>query len=612
MNKTKLLSQIEESRELWQSLEQRPLVRIGMATCGRSAGADKVLQAMKSESEKLGLALEFMEVGCFGMCYAEPLVDISYGGRRLLYGGITPEQGQGLVVRLSEGLPLPEEHLLGTFDEGPDSIWEHPMLKGQVRIVTENCGHIDPRSISQYMARGGFQGFLKALEMEPQEVIEEVKRSGLRGRGGAGFPTGRKWELCRKASGEPKYIVCNADEGDPGAFMDRSVLEGDPFRVIEGMLIGAYAIGARYGYIYCRAEYPLALEMLRNAIDQMYAAGLLGEDILGTGFSFDIFIFEGAGAFVCGEETALIRSIMGYDGRPVPRPPFPAEKGLFGKPTNINNVETWANIPWIMRNGADAFKQYGTADSPGTKTFSLTGKVRRTGLIEVPMGMTVRQIVEDIGGGTLSGEPFKAVQTGGPSGGCIPSSYKDTPVDYENLRKLGSIMGSGGLVVMDQSTCMVDVAKYFLRFTLSESCGKCIPCREGSKVMFRMLDRITKGQGTLDDLDKLEEVGNVIIETALCGLGQSMPNPVLTTLKYFRDEYIAHVVDKRCPAQVCKDLLTHTIDPHVCKGCGLCKMNCPAGAIYGDLRSAHHIDPEKCIKCGTCVAVCKFGAVSVQ
>ncbi|MBC7323469.1 MAG: NADH-quinone oxidoreductase subunit NuoF, partial [Acetomicrobium sp.] len=448
------------------------------------------------------------------------------------------------------------------------------------------------------------------LEMTPEEVLDQVKKSGLRGRGGAGFPTGLKWEFARKAPGNKKYVICNADEGDPGAFMDRSTLEGDPHLVIEGMALGAYAIGADEGYIYCRAEYPLAIKRLKIAIAQAEEMGLLGDNIMGTNFSFHLHLKEGAGAFVCGEETALMASIEGRRGMPRPRPPFPAQHGLWGKPTNINNVETWANVPKIILNGADWFASMGTEKSKGTKIFALTGKITNTGLIEVPMGITIREIIYELGGGILNGKEFKAVQIGGPSGGCLTKEHLDLPIDYESLTSAGAIMGSGGLVVMDEDTCMVDVARFFLEFTQRESCGKCVPCREGTKQMLLMLEKICKGEGTLEDLSKLEELAYMVKETSLCGLGQTAPNPVITTIRYFRDEYLAHIEEKRCPAKVCPALIKYVVDLDKCRKCGLCARNCPVKCISGDRQTPYFIDQEKCIKCGTCMQVCPFGVIA--
>jgi len=486
-----------------------------------------------------------------------------------------------------------------------------PFYSKQHRIVLSNCGYIDPEKIEEYIARDGYIALGKALlEMTPEEVLDEVKKSGLRGRGGAGFPTGLKWEFARKAPGNKKYVICNADEGDPGAFMDRSTLEGDPHSVIEGMALGAYAIGADEGYIYCRAEYPLAIKRLKIAIAQAEEMGLLGDNIMGTNFSFHLHLKEGAGAFVCGEETALMASIEGRRGMPRPRPPFPAQHGLWGKPTNINNVETWANVPKIILNGADWFASMGTEKSKGTKIFALTGKITNTGLIEVPMGITIKEIIYELGGGILNGKEFKAVQIGGPSGGCLTKEHLDLPIDYESLTGAGAIMGSGGLVVMDEDTCMVDVARFFLEFTQRESCGKCVPCREGTKQMLLMLEKICKGEGTLEDLSKLEELAYMVKETSLCGLGQTAPNPVITTIRYFRDEYLAHIEEKRCPAKVCPALIKYVVDPDKCRKCGLCARNCPVKCISGDRQTPYFIDQEKCIKCGTCMQVCPFGVIA--
>ncbi|NLC77312.1 MAG: NADH-quinone oxidoreductase subunit NuoF, partial [Clostridia bacterium] len=479
----------------------------------------------------------------------------------------------------------------------------------QKRIVLNRCGHIDPENIDDYLQAEGYEGLKRALSMQPTEVIEEVKKSGLRGRGGAGFPTGLKWEFAYKAEGDKKYVVCNADEGDPGAFMDRSILEGDPHAVIEGMLIAAYAIGADEGYVYVRAEYPLATRRLAIAIEQAEERGYLGDNILGSGFSFRLKIKAGAGAFVCGEETALLASIEGKRGMPRVRPPFPAQSGLWGKPTNINNVETFANVPHILKNGADWYNSIGTEKSKGTKVFALTGKLKNTGLAEVPMGITMREVIFEIGGGIQGDKEFKAVQIGGPSGGCLTKDHLDLPIDYDSLIQAGAMMGSGGLVVMDDSTCMVDVARFFLNFTQAESCGKCTPCREGTKRMLEILTRIVEGKGTEEDLEKLESLGKVIKSTSLCGLGQTAPNPVLTTLKYFRHEYEAHIKEKRCPAGACKELILYRIDPEKCNGCTRCARKCPAGAISGNVKEVHTIDVDKCTKCNTCYEVCRFGAV---
>jgi len=480
-----------------------------------------------------------------------------------------------------------------------------------VRIALRNCGHIDPKDIDQYIASGGYSGLAKALEMSPEQVIEEVKKSGLRGRGGAGFSTGRKWEFCQRSPGEEKYLICNADEGDPGAFMDRSLLEGDPHAVLEGMLIGGYAIGSTHSYIYCRAEYPLAIEKLKFALERMEEYGLIGDNILGSSFSFNIQIKEGAGAFVCGEETALMASIEGRRGMPRSRPPFPAQSGLWGKPTNINNVETWANVSAILQKGSDWYSSFGTEKSKGTKTFALAGKIVRTGLIEVPMGISLGDIIYEIGGGIVGGKRFKAVQTGGPSGGCLPASMTDLPVDYESLAQAGSIVGSGGMVVADEDTCMVDLARFFLSFTQVESCGKCVSCRIGTKQMLSILERITRGEGQPDDIELLERLAQLIKATSLCALGQTAPNPVLTTIRYFRDEFEVHINEKRCPALACTELISYFILPDKCQGCLICLRNCPVEAISGGKRMVHVIDQDKCVKCGVCRDVCpdRFAAV---
>jgi len=540
---------------------------------------------------------------------------IKPGRPQIIYGNVQPEVATQLIADYVANDDLRPDLALGYIGDGKidgiPNLFDLPVLKPQVRLILRNCGLIDPENIDHYIANGGYSGLVKALSMSPEAIIEEIKKSGLRGRGGAGFPTGQKWEFCRRAPGTEKYIVCNADEGDPGAFMNRSLLEGDPHSVLEGMVIGAYAIGANHGYIYCRAEYPLALERLRLALKQMEEYGLIGDNILGSGFNFHIKIKEGAGAFVCGEETALLASIEGKRGMPRSRPPFPAISGLWGKPTNINNVETWANAALILQKGADWYAQYGAERSKGTKTFALVGKVERTGLIEVPLGITLRQIIYDIGGGILKGKKFKAVQTGGPSGGCLPASLLDSPVDYESLTAAGSIMGSGGMIVADEDTCMVDLTRYFLTFTQAESCGKCPPCRVGTRQMLDILTRIVQGEGKPGDIQQLERIAMTVKQGSLCGLGQTAPNPVLTTLRYFRDEYEAHINQKRCPALVCKDLIAFYILPDKCQGCMICMRSCPVDAIGGGKRLVHVIDQSKCIKCGTCVDVCppRFSAV---
>ena len=602
----------------WEALQHSEKIRIlvGTATCGRAAGAMDTLEAIHRELSRRGIDAIVTQVGCIGLCYAEPLVDIIKPGRpRICYSGVTPE----IVSQLIEDCiindnPRPDLALGTIGEDGIDGIprlFELPMLRPQVRVALRNCGHIDPEDIKQYIACDGYGGLAKALEMSPEQVIEEVKKSGLRGRGGAGFPTGRKWEFCRRAPGKEKYLICNADEGDPGAFMDRSLLEGDPHAVLEGMLIGAYAIGTSHGYIYCRAEYPLAIERLQIALKQMEEYGLLGDNILDSGFGFQIEIKEGAGAFVCGEETALMMSIEGKRGMPRSRPPFPAISGLWGKPTNINNVETWGNVSAILQRGGEWYSSFGTETSKGTKTFALAGKVVQTGLIEVPMGISLGEVIYEIGGGIVNGKPFKSVLTGGPSGGCLPASLLDLPVDYESLTQAGSIMGSGGMVVVDEDTCMVDLAKYFLSFTQNESCGKCVPCRVGTRQMLNILERITRGEGKPGDIERLERLAQVVKSGSLCGLGQTAPNPVLTTIRYFRDEYETHINEKRCPALACTELISYYILPDKCQGCGICLRECPVEAISGGKRMVHIIDQSKCIKCGTCLDVCpdRFSAV---
>lgn len=602
----------------WQALEtgDKPRILVGAATCGRASGAFKVLDAIKSRLTQLNLEAVVMEVGCIGTCYIEPIMNIIKPGQpHVYYGNVTPETAMEIVEDYLVNNNPRADLALGTVGDqtidGISRLFDLPMLKPQVRIILRNCGIIDPQNINHYIANGGYSGLAKAFTMTPEAVIEEIKKSGLRGRGGAGFPTGLKWEFCRKSPGKTKYIICNADEGDPGAFMNRSLLEGDPHSVLEGMLIGAYAMNATRGYIYCRAEKPLAIERLKLALKQLAGSALMGNNILGSGFNFEIELREGAGAFVCGEETALIASIEGKRGMPNPRPPFPAQSGLWGKPTNINNVETWANVAVILQRGSEWYTGFGSEKSKGTKTFALAGKITRTGLIEVPFGIPLRKIVYDIGGGVLGGKSFKAVQTGGPSGGCVPETYLDQPVDYETLAKVGSIVGSGGMIVMDEETCMVDIARFFMSFIQSESCGKCVPCRMGTKQMLDILQRITSGKGNLEDIDLLLNIAEGVKAGSLCGLGQTSPNPVLTTLRYFRDEYEAHVKEHRCPARACKDLTAYYILPEKCQGCGICAKNCPSEAIIGGKRMVHVIDQDKCVRCGTCLDVCppRFSAV---
>ena len=602
----------------WGALQNsnKPHIFVGTATCGQAAGATAVVEAMKKELARLGIEAIITEVGCVGLCYAEPIVDIVKPGHpRISYGSVTPEIITQLIGDyLVNDNPRPDL-ALGTIGEGTvpgiPKFLDLPVMKPQVRLALRNCGNIDPTDIMQYIANDGYTGFAKAITMTPEAVIEEIKKSGLRGRGGAGFSTGQKWQFCRTAAGKEKYLICNADEGDPGAFMNRSQLESDPHSVLEGMLIGAYAIGSTMGFIYCRAEYPLAIKHLEIAIKQMRDNGLLGQNILRSGFNFDIEIREGAGAFVCGEETALMVSIEGKRGMPRSKPPFPAVSGLWGKPSNINNVGTLADVSTIMQNSGEWYAKFGSAKNKGTKTFSLAGKVVRTGLIEVPLGIPLKDIIFGIGGGISGNKTFKAVLTGGPSGGCLPARLQELPVDYENLAQAGSIVGSGGMLVADESTCMVDMARFFLSFCQNESCGKCVPCRVGTKQMLAVLERITKGQGTDEDIPTLERLATLLKSTSLCALGQTAPNPTLTTLRYFREEYEAHIYEKRCPALACKELVKYYILPDKCEGCQICFRNCPVQAISGGKRMIHVIDQSKCTKCNTCLSVCpeRFSAV---
>ena len=593
------------------------MFRSHVLVCGgtgcHSNRSAEIIKQFNRQIQACGLEkdVQVVQTGCFGLCAAGPVVIIYPEGA--FYSHVKIEDVEELVSEHLVKGRIVERLLHKDEEDEPNklkALSETNFYKKQTRVALRNCGVINPENIDEYIAYDGYQALIKALtEMTPQGVIDELLKSGLRGRGGAGFPTGRKWQFTKDAPGDIKYVACNADEGDPGAFMDRSVLEGDPHAVLEAMTIAGYAVGAQQGYIYIRAEYPIAVERLRVAIGQAREYGLLGKNILGTGFNFDIDIRLGAGAFVCGEETALMTSIEGNRGEPRPRPPFPAVKGLFGKPTLLNNVETYANIAQIILKGADCFAQMGTEKSKGTKVFALGGKINNTGLVEIPMGTPLRQVIEDIGGGIPNGKKFKAAQTGGPSGGCIPAELIDIPIEYESLLSIGSMMGSGGLIVMDEDNCMVDIAKFFLEFTVDESCGKCTACRIGTKRLYEMLCKVTDGKATMEDLDKMEQLCYYIKENSLCGLGQSAPNPVLSTLKYFRDEYVAHVRDKICPAGVCKSLIRYKIDPTKCVGCTLCARNCPANAIRGTVKQPHVIDNDLCVKCGACESRCKFKAI---
>ncbi len=584
-------------------------VTVGLGSCGIAAGANKTFEKIKALKEIEKLDFDLKKTSCVGMCYREPLVEITDETGTYLYGEVDADRAVEVIEKhINQHDPIRDYIVYTDLFDAP----ENDFIAAQVKIVLRNCGYMDPESIEEYELRDGYNAIKQIAtgKTSREMVIDTILKSGLRGRGGGGFPTGMKWKFANANKSSDKYVICNADEGDPGAFMDRSVLEGDPHSVLEGMIIAAYAIEATGGVIYCRAEYPLAIKRLNIAIKQAHAKGYLGKNIFGIeGFNLDIYIKEGAGAFVCGEETALIASIEGERGMPRKRPPFPAVSGLWKKPTNINNVETYANIPWIIIHGAEAYARYGTEKSKGTKVFALAGKVRHSGLVEVPMGMTIRDVIFKLGGGIKNDKRFKAVQMGGPSGGCIPEFLSDTIVDYDSVNATGAIMGSGGMVVMDETTCMVDVAKFFLDFTCKESCGKCTFCRMGTKRMLEILDRITQGHGREGDLEKLEELAYQIKDNSLCGLGQTAPNPVLTTIRYFRDEYEAHISHKKCPAKVCRPLLTYKVDEEKCTGCMVCLKNCPAKAITGERKKPHLIDQELCTKCGVCYSKCKFESI---
>ncbi len=603
----------EQGEKLAEKTGYRKQVLVCGGTGCTSSGSKKVLEALEKSLKENNLENEILVVrtGCFGLCSLGPIMIVYPEGA--FYSQATPEGVERVV----------KEHLIGghvvkdllyketVHEDGSIlSLSETPFYKKQLRIALRNCGVIDPENIDEYIAVDGYQALAKVLTtMTPDDVINEILASGLRGRGGGGFPTGKKWMFAKASQGDVKYVACNADEGDPGAFMDRSILEGDPQCIIEAMAIAGYAIGAHHGFVYVRAEYPIAVQRLTIAIEQARERGLLGKNIFGSGFDFDMEIRLGAGAFVCGEETALMTSIEGNRGEPRPRPPFPAVKGLFGKPTVLNNVETYANIAQIILKGSAWYASMGTETSKGTKVFALGGKINNVGLVEIPMGTTLREIVEEIGGGVPNGKKFKAAQTGGPSGGCIPAKYIDTPIDYDSLIAIGSMMGSGGMIILDEDTCMVDIAKFYLEFTVDESCGKCTPCRVGTRRLLQYLEKITSGNGEMEDLEKIEELAQHMQKSSLCALGQTAPNPILSTMKFFKDEYIAHIEDKSCPAGVCKSLIKYEIIADKCKGCTLCARNCPVGAITGTVRNPHVIDTSKCIKCGVCMSNCRFGAI---
>ncbi len=620
-------SMTSEAVKGWEELKgSDQVLYIGTASCGHAAGVVKVIRAIDEYDQEHGSKIQKIEVGCFGMCSFEPMVYIqTRGNDPVVYGNLSPDMIPGLLEETLEKGNYPKDNCLGVLGKGINgiqSIYDHPMIKPQKRIILENVGLIDPTNMDHYLANNGFQGLKNSLKMGPQKTIDVVKNSGLRGRGGAGFPTGLKWQLCMDAEGTRKYLICNADEGDPGAFMDRSISEGDPFRLLEGMIIAGFAIGAGSGYIYVRKEYPLAILRLHIAIRECRSRGLLGKNIMGSGFDFDLEIMEGAGAFVCGEETAMIASIMGKRGMPSPKPPYPAQSGLWGCPTNINNVKTLSSVPSILLNGADWYKETGTEGTRGTAVFALTGKLKNSGLVEVPMGTTLRKIIFDIGGGMVDGKSFKAVQTGGPSGGCLPSDALDYIVDFESLKEAGTIMGSGGMIVMDEDTCVVDIAHYFLSFTQEESCGKCSPCRIGTKQMLDILTKIKEGNASEKNIDELASLAWTVSNGSLCGLGQTAPNPVLTTLRYFKEEFEEHIRENKCRAKVCKKLIQYVIDDIKCIGCGACERRCPVSAISETVRTVtsikgsknmiRYIDPETCIRCGLCIETCppKVTAIS--